>query len=66
MPSVAASMLERLGLKTEDMPCLQGFDISKEIVAMKEGTPFEVGEMLFERISPERIEELKQKFGSSK
>jgi len=57
-------MLERLGLKSDDMPCLQDFDVSKEIRAIREGTPFEVGDVLFERISPERIEELKQKFGS--
>ncbi|MBE6445264.1 MAG: methionine--tRNA ligase [Alphaproteobacteria bacterium] len=66
MPTVSASMLERLGLKAADMPCLQDFDVNKEIKAIKEGTPFEVGEMLFERISPERVEELKQKFGSNK
>jgi len=64
MPTVSVSMLERLGLKSDDMPCLQDFDVSKEIRAIREGTPFEVGDVLFERISPERIEELKQKFGS--
>ena len=66
MPEVSASMLERLGLKSEDMPCLKDFDISKEIVALKGGHPFVVGETLFERITPERVEELKQKYGSSK
>ena len=66
MPEVSASMLERLGLKPEDMPCLKNFDISKEIAALKAGHPFVVGETLFERITPERVEELKQKYGSSK
>lgn len=66
MPSVAAAMLERLGLKAEDMPSLDGFDVNREINAIAPGTPFTVGETLFERITPERIEELKQKYGSSK
>lgn len=66
MPTVSAAMLERLGLKTADMPSLKGFDAAKEITAVKTGTPFIVGETLFERITPERIEELKQKYGSSK
>lgn len=66
MPEIAASMLERLGLKPEDMPSLDGFDVNREITAVAPGTPFTVGETLFERIAPERIEELKQKYGSSK
>ena len=66
MPTVSAAMLERLGLKIEDMPSLKGFDAAKEISAVKAGTPFVVGETLFERVTPERIEELKQKYGSSK
>lgn len=66
MPTVAAAMLERLGLKFEDMPSLDGFDVSAEITAVASGRPFTVGEPLFERITPERIEELKQKYGSNK
>lgn len=66
MPTVAAAMLERLGLKFEDMPSLDGFDVSAEITAVAPGRPFTVGEPLFERITPERIEELKQKYGSNK
>ena len=66
MPTISASMLNRLGQKNEDIPCLKGFDIAKEIVALQAGTPFEVGEPLFERITPEKIEELKQKYGSNK
>lgn len=66
MPEIAASMLEKLGLKPEDMPSLDGFDVNREITAVAPGTPFTVGETLFERIAPERIEELKQKYGSSK
>ena len=66
MPTISTSMLARLGLKTEDMPSLKDFDIAKEIVALQVGTPFEVGEPLFERITPEKIDELKQKYGSNK
>lgn len=66
MPTVAAAMLERLGLKFEDMPSLDGFDVSAEITAVAPGWPFTVGEPLFERITHERIEELKQKYGSNK
>ncbi len=66
MPTVSAAMLERLGLKPEDMPLLKEFDISREITAMQPGMPFSVGEALFERITPEKVEELKQKYGSSK
>lgn len=66
MPTVSAAMLERLGLKPEDMPLLDNFDVSREIAALQPGRPFVVGEPLFERIAPERIEELKQKYGSAK
>lgn len=66
MPDVAAKMLAKLHLDAKDMPLLKGFNIAKEITAVKAGQPFEVGEMLFERITPERVEELKQKYGSKK
>lgn len=66
MPDVAAKMLAKLHLDAKDMPLLKGFNIAKEITAVKAGQPFEVGEMLFERITPEKVEELKQKYGSKK
>lgn len=66
MPDIAAKMFAKLHLDAKDMPSLKGFDIAKEITAVKAGQPFEVGEMLFERITPERVEELKQKYGSKK
>ena len=66
MPDVAAKMLAKLHLDAKDMPLLKGFNIAKEITAVKAGQPFEVGDMLFERITPERVEELKQKYGSKK
>ncbi len=66
MPKTAESMLARLGLKLEDMPSLKGFSVERELQAVKAGTPFEIGEQLFERITPEKVEELKQKYGSGK
>ena len=59
-------MLAKLGLTVNDMPLLKDFDVAKEINFLKPGHKFTVGEPLFERISPERLEELKQKYGSSK
>ncbi len=66
MPKTTETMLAKLGLTTKDMPLLKGFDVAKEINFLKPGHKFTVGEPLFERISPERLEELKQKYGSSK
>ena len=59
-------MLARLNLKPADMPALKGFCIEKEIAALQPGHGFTVGDALFERISPERIQELKAKYGSEK
>lgn len=66
MPVTSEKMMEKFGLSTKDMPSLAGFDIKKEIEFLQPGHKFEVGETLFERILPERLEELKQKYGSSK
>ncbi len=63
MPTVAQNMLNKVGGK---MVSLKDFDVKKEMNTLKGGESFEVGEMLFERIAPEKIEELKQKYGSSK
>ena len=59
MPAVAEQMLARLNLKPADMPALKGFNIEKEIAALQPGHGFTVGDALFERISPERVQELK-------
>ena len=48
------------------MPSLKGFDIEKEINALEVGYAFEVGEALFERITPEKVEELQQRYGGVK
>ncbi len=63
MPTVAQSMLDRLGQQAVG---LKNLDVAKEMTALKGGEKFEVGDMLFERIIPEKLEELKAKYGSSK
>ena len=66
MPTTSEKMLAKLGLKLSDMPSLKDFDVKTELTAIKAGTPFEIGDMLFERIPEERIAELKEKYGASK
>ncbi|MBE6453406.1 MAG: methionine--tRNA ligase [Alphaproteobacteria bacterium] len=63
MPTVAQNMLDKLGQK---MCGLNNFDVKKEMDVLQGGENFEIGDMLFERITPEKIEELKTKYGSSK
>lgn len=66
MPKVSENMLAKLNLHIDTIGVLKDFDVKKEIESIKAGSPFEVGDTLFERITPERIEELKTKYGSSK
>ena len=63
MPETEQKMLDKFGLQ---MTSLKDFYIAKELSFFKGGEKFEVGEMLFERITPEKMEELKQKYGSAK
>ena len=65
MPDTAEKMLTKFGLSVNDMPSLKDFDVKKEISALSTGKEFEVGDALFERITPEKIEELKQKYGAN-
>ena len=65
MPETAEKMLAKFSLSASDMPTLKGFDIKKEITALGAGKAFEVGDALFERITPEKIDELKQKYGAN-
>lgn len=53
-------------MNAADMPVLKGFNAAKEIEALQPGHKFEVGDALFERIAPEKTEELKAKYGSDK
>lgn len=66
MPETSKKMLEKLNISDKDMPLLTDFDIKKEISFIQPGQKFCVGDMLFERITPEKVEELKAKYGSSK
>ena len=63
MPQTAEKILAKFNLKPEDMPTLKGFNVSEQINVRKVGTPFEAGEALFERITPEKMAELQEKYG---
>ena len=63
MPQTAAKILAKFNLKPEDMPLLKNFNIAEQINALPAGTPFEAGEALFERITPEKMQELQEKYG---
>ena len=66
MPKTSENMLAKLNLNVDMSGLLKDFDIKQEIKTIKAGAEFVVGDMLFERITPERVEELKLKYGSSK
>lgn len=66
MPETSAKILAKFGLNAADMPVLKGFNAAKEIEALQPGHKFEVGDALFDRIAPEKTEELKAKYGSDK
>ena len=66
LPDTAEKIMQKFNLSSADLPQLKGFDIAKEICALAPGTPFAAGEALFERISPERTQELQQKYGGNK
>ena len=63
IPDTAAKIMAKFGLTVGDLPSLKDFSVNKEIIALKPGTAFEAGEALFERITPERLSELQQKYG---
>ena len=65
MPDTAKKMLAKFGLSNKDIPSLNGFDVKKEISTLTAGHAFTLGDALFERITPEKIAELKQKYGGS-
>ena len=66
LPDTAEKIMAKFGLKTSDMPSLKDFDVAKEIAALPAGMPFEAGEALFERITPEKTAELQQTYGGNK
>ena len=63
MPKISQEMLARLNLTQKDMPSLKDFNVSHELNFLKAGHKFNVGEPLFERITPEKLTELKLKYG---
>ncbi len=63
MPQTAEKMLEQLGLTPEYN--IKDFNVAKEISVLPAGHNFVVGEPLFERISDERVVELKEKYGAA-
>ena len=65
MPDTAAKIMAKFGLSSADLPVLKDFNVAKEIEALKAGTAFEAGEALFERITPEKLAELQQKYGGN-
>ena len=62
IPNTAAKMLAKLNATVSS---LKDFNVEKEMSAFQGGEDFDVGDMLFERISPEKIEEMKNKYGSA-
>lgn len=65
MPTVSEKILAKFGLSINDIPSLNGFDVKEEMKYFKAGHKFKVGEAIFERISPEKLEYLKQKYGGN-
>ena len=63
MPETAEKMLSKFGLKSSDMPTLKDFNVAEQIEVLKPEMPFEAGEALFERITPEKTAELQEKYG---
>lgn len=66
MPHTTQKILEIFNLNLSDMPSLKDFNIAEQIETLKPGHKFNLGDPLFERITPERVEQLKQKYGSGK
>ena len=62
MPKTAQMMADKLSCGISG---LKDFAVAKEINFFKGGESFVVGDMLFERILPEKIEEMKAKYGSA-
>lgn len=63
MPQTSEKILAKFGLGVDSLPLLKNFDVEKELSALPAGHAFEAGEALFERITPEKLAELQQKYG---
>ena len=62
MPKTSQIMADKLGFEISG---LKDFDVVKEIKFFKGGEKFVIGDALFERIAPEKIDEMKAKYGSA-
>lgn len=65
MPETSKSMLQKLGISEQEQLSLKDFNVANEIEKLRAGHQFTIGEPLFERITPEKVAELKQKYGSA-
>lgn len=63
IPTFAGVMLSSVGASKEKLPSL---DMAVEIRTLKAGHEFKVPDVLFEKISDERIAELNDKYGANK
>jgi len=64
MPETAQKMFAHFHLTFNPNAELKNFNLNDALSFFKGGESFEVGDALFERITPERIDELKTKYGS--
>jgi methionyl-tRNA synthetase len=66
LPTTSNKILNKLNLTETDLPNFDTLNIEKELNFFDKGHKFEVGDPLFERITPERVDELKEKYGAEK
>ena len=65
IPQTAEKILAKFNLRPQDMPTLKNFNVAEQITVLQAGTPFETGDALFERITPEKTAELQEKYGGN-
>ncbi len=63
MPATSEKILQKFKVSLSE---IKNFNVEKEVEFFKGGESFEIGDMPFERIAPEKVEEMKIKYGSSK
>ncbi len=63
MPATSEKILQKFKVSLSE---IKNFNVEKEVDFFKGGESFEIGDMPFERIAPEKVEEMKIKYGSSK
>lgn len=63
MPVVAENIMQKFGLDVKNMLNIKDFDVKKEIRYFASGHKFEVGDAIFERVTPEHEAEMQKKYG---